>query len=260
MTLTIQQLKTLSSELHLNLGQSELHYMHTLFLFSVSKLSPHTLVFKGGTSLMICYNLDRFSEDLDFNIVEEIDINKLLTKIVSFFKKIGYESSFSFKRKTHSSQTYMFYIQGPLYMGKPESQTTFELDFSNREDIYLQYIPKKVHHIFDEFPQFYINTLSLEEICAEKFRCILTREKARDVYDLYYLLQRNTTINRDLINKKLQIYSLTYNQEMFIQALKKKEQIWSKELSNLLTIVPAFEEIVGEIIEHLTKKENEINP
>ncbi|MCH8520291.1 MAG: nucleotidyl transferase AbiEii/AbiGii toxin family protein [Nanoarchaeota archaeon] len=251
MVITIKELKELSKKLQLNLGQTDLHYMHHLFLFILSKTFPNSFVFKGGTSLMICYNLDRFSEDLDFNIVKDVNIDKVLKEVVTFFHKVGYESSYTFKRNTHSSQTYIFYIKGPLYMGKTESQTTIELDFSNREDMYLEFIPKKITHFFDEFPQFYFNTLTLEEIFAEKIRCILTRDKARDVYDLHYLITRKISLNIDLINKKLNPYNLKYNHNEVLKAIKKKEKIWKKELQYLLQIVPLFDDIESEIETYL---------
>ncbi|MFW6009495.1 MAG: nucleotidyl transferase AbiEii/AbiGii toxin family protein [archaeon] len=227
--------------------------MHNLFLFALSKISPQSIVFKGGTSLMICYNLDRFSEDLDFNIIKDINIEELLKEIMKFFEKTGYQAQFSLKRKTNTSQNYSIYIKGPLYMGKPESQTTIELNFSHKDDIFLNYFPKKVNHVFDDFPQFYINTLSLEEIFAEKIRCILTREKARDVYDFLYLINRRINLDINLVNKKLMFYNMEYDEKTFLEAVKRKEKIWNKELNNLIIHLPSFEEVETEIKEYIKK-------
>ena len=40
--------------------------MKDLLLF-INKYDKHTTILKGGTSLMFCYKLDRFSEDLDLD-------------------------------------------------------------------------------------------------------------------------------------------------------------------------------------------------
>lgn len=250
MVITKEELKELSKKLDLNMGQTELNYMHNLFLYAVSKISPNSLVFKGGTSLMICYNLDRFSEDLDFTLIKEINIEELLEKIVTFFNKFGYEANFKFKRETKSSKNYVFFVKGPTYMGKPESQTRVELDFSNRDDIYLDYVPKRVKHEFDDFAQFYINTLSLEEIFAEKVRCILTRDKARDIYDLYYLIGRNVKIDYDVIDKKLEIYDMKFQKEDFFNAVKNKRRLWEKEMSILVKVLLEFGEVEAEIVRY----------
>lgn len=194
---------------------------------------------------MICYNLDRFSEDLDFNLTKEVNLDNLLNNIKEKFNKLDYNTKFN--RTTKSSTSYIFFIEEPLYMGKPESLCRIELDFSNRDDIYLDYIPKKIHHIFDEFTQFHINCLSLDEIFAEKIRCILTREKSRDIYDLHYLINRKVKFDLKLINKKLKIYELKFEKEKFYLALDKKEKLWNLEMKFLVKNVDNFKEVINEI-------------
>ena len=60
-----------------------------------SEFSPK-LIFKGGTALRLAYNSPRFSEDLDFNLIGEMDkasFLELLTKISKKYPGItGIES------------------------------------------------------------------------------------------------------------------------------------------------------------------------
>ena len=56
--------------------------------------------FYGGTSLRILYGLERFSEDLDFSLLEknkDFDIEKYFPSIVSEFEALGIEISLNKK-------------------------------------------------------------------------------------------------------------------------------------------------------------------
>ena len=45
------------------------------------------LIFKGGTALRLVYNSPRFSEDLDFNLIENMDKDGFLTFLMKVGKK-----------------------------------------------------------------------------------------------------------------------------------------------------------------------------
>lgn len=49
-----------------NVGHAEKLYLQDIILSTVSRETAGHLVFKGGTAHLNCYQLDRFSEDLDF--------------------------------------------------------------------------------------------------------------------------------------------------------------------------------------------------
>ena len=50
-----------------DIRQLEKDYLLTLFLYEIYNEFNNDLIFKGGTSLKYFYNLNRFSEDLDFS-------------------------------------------------------------------------------------------------------------------------------------------------------------------------------------------------
>ena len=95
--------------------------------------------------------------------------------------------------------------------------------------------------------------LSTQEILSEKVRAIMTREKARDVYDLYYLVAKNTEIDIKLIKEKLKFYNETWSLNKFIEKLENKEKIWKTELPQLILNVPDFKEVKKEIISYFKK-------
>jgi predicted nucleotidyltransferase component of viral defense system len=207
-------------------------------------------MFKGGTCLMLCHGLDRFSEDLDFNVLyEQLDIKDTLEKIKNLL--LAYNIIIDYKIEDNKYQDTTIYFYGPLYKETNNTRCKITVDFSRRNDYIKKNVVSRVNHSYNEFPVFYINTLDIDEILAEKIRAIITREKARDVYDLYFLLAKNTKISLELINKKLELYNTKFNLNKFIEALGNKEKIWETELPQLILNVPEFKEVKKEIITKL---------
>ena len=49
----------------------------------LASLQDSPLVLKGGTALLLCYGLDRFSEDLDFDAPKKMNLESRLEKALS---------------------------------------------------------------------------------------------------------------------------------------------------------------------------------
>jgi hypothetical protein len=222
-----------------NLGFGELDYFQNIFLFIISKKFSNEIIFKGGTALYKCFGLDRFSEDLDFNVIKETNLEKIEQGLKPF--KLNYEKE---EKSFERNKKIIFRIKGPLYNGSRNSLCKLELDFSLREEVELKPVTKKIGTFMEEIPSFDILVMNQKEILAEKFRAILTRKKARDLYDIYFLLNKEINVNFDLVNKKLKYYSKEYNRKEFIKKLKEKEEIWQTEMSRLINNFPSFKEIL----------------
>jgi len=246
-----QELHTYAKQLGLNLGQAEKNYLHIKTLHAIARLLPDKLVFKGGTSLMICHSLPRFSEDLDFTATEKIDIQKILTQISEFLKQQNITFETQHIDTTPISESLLIRYQGPLYDGTRQTTSKVELDISTRETIEQKPETTRILHPYKDTPTFYLQTMTTEEILAEKIRAILTRNKARDIYDAEYLIALNTPINKELINKKLSYYKKTFSKKELEQALENKKELWNAELSNLVPIMPEFDTVKTTILKAL---------
>jgi predicted nucleotidyltransferase component of viral defense system len=97
-----------------------------------------------------------------------------------------------------------------------------------------------IRPIYNDLPTYFLLSLDQEEIVAEKVRAILTRYKARDVYDLHELLAYGTKINHDLINKKLATYNKTFNMKEFKEKIEEKRKIYDEEMNRLTEIYADF--------------------
>ena len=157
----------------------------------------------------------RFSEDLDFTVnADEVDFLIFINK---FFKKLEKQYSFSFKkRKTITGIKYLLTAD----LKSVEYKIFVNLDFSFREKIMKptkSTISTNYPIIFTSF----INHLSGDEIVAEKVRAIMTREKGRDIYDLWFLLNKNILIDNNLVEEKLKYYDISkFEKEKLIEKNK----------------------------------------
>ena len=220
--------------------QEEKKYIQMLILKSISN-STH-LVFKGGTALFLLYGLNRFSEDLDFTAVSDLDFPKLLKDISSSLqlmnirnetKEFDSISGFSGRIKAY----------GPL--NSNERDVCFvKIDISTREKISLKADLKEINSNFPDLLPFSVQVMNEAEILAEKIRAVITRNQARDMYDLYFLLKKGVKFDISLSNRKLEYYRLRFSTKLLEENLEKKKDIWKPELNPILIgKIPNFEDV-----------------
>jgi predicted nucleotidyltransferase component of viral defense system len=170
--------------------------------------------FYGGTALRIFYGLDRFSEDLDFSLLDlnpDFSLEPFLTGIITEFKSIGMEVSI--KEKIKSNQTHIDsaflkadtlwkemvlegvipqagLVSSPGIRIKIEVDTDPPLDFDTEEKLLLKPF------------SFYVRCFSLPDLFAGKMHALLFRKwkqrvKGRDWYDMEWYIKRGTELNLD---------------------------------------------------------------
>jgi len=155
--------------------------------------NPHlqsSLAFKGGTCLYMFYDLDRFSVDLDFNLLAEKLDSNLLTEIIQKHLTI-----------TDSANKHSTW----LWVGSYEKEVQkIKIEVSKRTypDLYIN-------------KDFYGLTIPIMEpscMFAHKLCAITDRPKLqnRDLYDAHFMFAHNFEINEEIIklrtNKNLQEY------------------------------------------------------
>ncbi len=231
----------------LSLGYAEKDYLQDLILFSISKNTKDEMVLKGGTCLYKFYKLDRFSEDLDFSLANEIDTDKLFKGVIRDLKAFGIEAKILEKKKVFNSVLASFRIFGPLYSGGDQSACRIRIDINLKSEVVLKPELMRLISAYRDVPTCFVQVMKEKEILAEKVRAILTRNYARDVYDLYFLLEKGIEIDLELVNQKMRYYNEIWNPEKFSQRLQEKKPLWEKELKPLLRELPEFEEVVKTI-------------
>ena len=254
--ITKEQLKEISKKKKINEYTILREYIQLWFLSELYKEKfSENIFFKGGTAIHIIFGMDRFSEDLDFSVNGEI--LKFNKNITDFLRKLSKIENIDFKEKRSISGKKFVLIVNDKVL---ENKVFIDLDFSFREKIFhpeSSIIKTDYPVIFTSF----VNHLSKEEIFAEKIRALLTRKKGRDLYDLWFLLNKGTQINQDLIIKKISFYKkkIDFNEIInHISNFDKKEFV--KDLRPFVSINTRdnLEKIFDYIKDYLIKTFKEI--
>ncbi len=245
--ITKTELDKTAEQKHLSLRNAEKDYLLELILFNLTDFR-RILVFKGGTALYKFYNLNRFSEDLDFDIAGiQFNLDALIKRVLRGFELTGMQRTLYVTNEYRNEINIKFTVRGPLYDGSKNSMSRVTLNLSRRERP-IAMSNKLLIASYAEIPSFEVTVLDTKEIAAEKIRCIMTREKPRDIYDLWYLSKRETPIDLSLINKKLKLYQLVFDKALFHEKLQQKRNMWTHDLKDLIIgTLPPFDDVITEL-------------
>ncbi len=217
----------------------------------------NTLIFKGGTCLKKCFDLDyRFSEDLDFTLRTAISIDKITEEFLKISRNIMSQSGVRINIDINSiiehKNTITFFInyEGPLPGTKGKriktDCTIKEIIVNNLDERRILTYPE-----FVDLPKNKtIFTYSIEEICSEKIIALLdnARNEPRDLYDIWYLSYNNfVKIDelKNIIEKKCEFRNMHLNN--IINNLELKEarlrKTWCSRLEKQILFLPEFETV-----------------
>lgn len=246
--ITRKELEEYAKMTGLNLGQAEKDYFQNMLLFVLYQIYSTGLIFKGGTALKKCYGLNRFSEDLDFTCMGSFDVKELQKGMERF--KLEFEMKI---KEYENGLKITLKIKGPLYNGVSQSLCSFIIDVSFRENVILPSAIKTIGRFLEEIPAFDVLVMQEKEILAEKIRAILSRKKARDVYDLWFLLGKGAEADTALIEEKFRFYKQSWDAKEFDSRLRDIQSIWKTELSHQVKNLPDFGEVKSLILSEAKK-------
>lgn len=242
-----EELKEYVGTTAFSLGHVEKDYLQHIVLGSLSRNWSGYLVFKGGTALQKIGMVNRFSEDLDFTEKNYISSNKLADTVVKAIGSYNYPvevDEFSDKEITSG---FRVKVEGPLYRNN-RGICSIRLQVSRREEVLKDPIRKEIDPPYRDVLPYVIKVMDKDEIAAEKVRAILTRDKVRDVYDLYKLVDDEARLDRDIINKKLEYYDMELEISGFIQRIKELSNRWDTDLRSLMEFVPEKENALETLV------------
>jgi len=222
-------------------------YLQVLFLnYFYREKMAEKIYFKGGTCLHLFYNSPRFSEDLDFSTtLSSKKIKELLKKTIKILKIEIPELSLNFVYQSKKSLRFKIKYQGKLF----KYPLTIRLDFSF-EKIFLE---PNILSLKTKFPIAFFSLIACEkeeEILAEKIRAFLWRKKGRDIFDLWYLLDKGVLINKELLKKKLKMVNLKFDKDNLLKKIKKYPE--KKIYLDLAKFLPLnYRKIIPELKERL---------
>lgn len=241
----------------------ERDYCLSWFLLGLSR-SPlrERLAFKGGTALKKCYFADyRFSEDLDFTLIEETPWKDIERRLAVAFEETRRASGVEIRldhldRDSHeNSHTFYLAYEGPLPGTRGK---TVKTDITIRERIVLALEDRPVLRGYDEYRDLpedaQVRVYSLDEVAAEKTVALLdrARNEPRDLYDLWFLTAGGHVRLSDVvgpIERKLEFRGLTLAQVRGEFAAKEArfKKLWHVRLAAQMAELPEFEAVYREV-------------
>lgn len=185
-----------------------LEYLQTQILKALSlSIYNDKISFLGGTCLRFAYGINRFSEDLDFDLIkkENFNIEDLMLEIKNKLELQGFKVDVRAKT-TKNIHIIFFKFKNVLQefgfnVHKDEKiLIKFEIDFNPYSNIKTE--TKFADSFNERFPML-VN--SLETLFAQKVLAIVFRpyQKGRDFYDLvWFLSQKKIEPNYEIFKEK----------------------------------------------------------
>ncbi len=156
-------------------------------IYSDESIAPF-LGFKGGTAAYLFYGLNRFSVDLDFDLLDADKEEHIFNRIKEIIRKYGTIKDARVKRFN------LFFLLS--YDNKKEGAQNVKIEI-NRRGFDSRYEPKS----FMGIP---MNVVTQEDMFACKLMAMYERlgRTNRDIYDVWFFSKNMWPINREIVEKK----------------------------------------------------------
>lgn len=153
-------------------------------IYSDTTIGP-ILGFKGGTAAYLFYNLNRFSVDLDFDLLDLSNEQYVFERIIKILKEYGVI-------KENEKKRYTLFFRLAYTDNHQNIKVEINLrNFGSQYEVksYLG-IPMKV--------------MIKEDMVAHKMVAMIERigKANRDIFDTYFFLKNNWPINEQIIKKR----------------------------------------------------------
>jgi predicted nucleotidyltransferase component of viral defense system len=229
-----------------SLGQVEKDYIQHVALSAISRKASGMLVFKGGTALQKLGIVPRFSEDLDFTSLGDLNVERVKDAITSTVQAYNFPVEVAEQHEDKGVASFKVKVRGPLYIDA-RSLCTVRVEISKREKVVLQPESRELSPPYTDVLPYIVEVMQGREIMAEKVRTIYTRQKARDLYDVYRMLEKGIELDKELANGKLKNYGLEFNRSTFLKRCEALSSGWDKELRSLVEDVVPHSEVMNSL-------------
>ena len=216
--ITRDEIDQKAQELDVHIANVQRDYVFGWLLKAISE-NPYLgsiLILKGGNGFRKAYfDNARFSDDLDFSTETALNTAQLQQAITQCceYIRLATRVHFNVERNTIKEEgsidlgneprqkIYRARIFFDDFYGEASSFTiAIRLDISEFDKLYLPVKSKKLIHPYSdsEACKATIRCLSLEEMIANKMKCLLQRRHSHDLFDMVYihLLENKNQLNR----------------------------------------------------------------
>ena len=177
------------------------------------------VAFYGGTALRIFYGLDRFSEDLDFSLIEpneNFELQKYFSSLEKELSSLGLHFSVEEKVKTHDSAIKSAFLKGNTKEHILSIYGT-DLNVNSNEVIKIKFEidtnPPPLATFENKYrllpSPYQVKLYDMPSLFAGKLHAVICRSwgnriKGRDLYDYVFYLANNAAVNLPHLRARLE--------------------------------------------------------
>ena len=223
------------------------------------------VAFKGGTALKKAYFPEyRFSEDLDFTLTDSLIHEHLLVlledSLPSLLSRVNLrvELSSADLSAFGSTSVQASYV-GPLQASM--ASRTLKMDFTRGEMLVNPPTRAVLSARYSDYPSdVRLPTYTKREVLAEKLCALMGRTEARDLYDVWWLLEASTIdlvlLSHDFVAKaKHKGHRAVRLRETLEAKASRFESQWEKRLAQQVQNLPHFDGVMRAVRRHVRQLE-----
>ncbi|MFN3479895.1 MAG: nucleotidyl transferase AbiEii/AbiGii toxin family protein [Thermodesulfovibrionales bacterium] len=184
------------------------------------------LVLTGGTMLRLCYELNRYSLDLDFWLYRKINIESYFNRLKEFLSNY-----YLIRDAENKFYTMLFEIKAKGY---PRN-----LKIEIRK---IRAVKTELSIAYSKYSnrQVMVRTLSLQEVMKSKIEAFLSRKEIRDAFDIEFLVKKGIKLKatkdelKKLIDTVSSLNKTDYTVKLGSVLEPEDRKYYSKENFNIL--------------------------
>jgi predicted nucleotidyltransferase component of viral defense system len=252
------EISRLAHRLKLGDKTIEKDYVLTWVLLAIAN-SPlrDRLAFKGGTAIKKIYEPDyRFSEDLDFTLLDDLSNQDLIAAVEALLPWLRREVNITLavrRVETHLTGNPALYVNyvGPL-RGDLRGRF-FKTDFTRDELLLFPLVEARLQMPYSDCrgraETLYV--YSPEEILAEKLCALVARTEPRDLYDVHYLFTHRLVdaeavsfrLAEKMFHKELDPAALS---DVLVRKQDTLRRLWEPRLRGQMPDLPHLDTVIRE--------------
>lgn len=153
-------------------------------IYSDTAIAPF-LGFKGGSAALMFYGLDRFSVDLDFDLLDENQGENVFTRVIAIVQRYGNI------KETHRKRFNLF-----ILLAYEERARHIKVEINRR-----QYGSR---YEIRTYLGVSMQVMLVDDMFAHKLMAMNERidETSRDIYDVWFFLKSRTPINKSIVESR----------------------------------------------------------
>jgi len=186
-------------------------------IHSDTSISPF-LGFKGGTAALMIYGLDRFSVDLDFDLLDDMKEDEVFERVISIIKKYGTLKE-SYKKR------YNLFAM----LSYEDKAHNIKVEINRRQF--------GSHYEIKTYLGVSMLVMVPEDMFAHKLMAMHERigKTSRDIYDVWFFLSHRFPINREIVELRSKMTFDELLQQCIIQLEKMNNRHILDGVGELLT-------------------------